>query len=173
MASKKYYLLISCVLFLFALCLLYCLNIRINITPSMPRGFYQIVYSQISHDDIISFCLDSESFTTLALEREYLHKGSCKNGSEPLVKIVRGLPGDLIDISSNGIFINGQLLTESKILSTDHCLRPLPPSELKSGIIPYGMALVLSDHHSGGFDSRYFGLVKLSSLQKVQPLWIF
>jgi len=139
----------------------------------MSRGIYQAVNSQILHNDIVYFCLDSEPFTTLAIERGYLKKGSCPNGLEPLVKIVCGLPGDTIDITSAEILINGQMLPMSKILSNDHYQRPLPPSELKSGIIPAGMALVLSDHHSGGFDSRYFGLVKLTSLQKVQPIWIF
>jgi type IV secretory pathway protease TraF len=34
------------------------------------------------------------------------------------------------------------------------------------------MALVLADH-SGSFDSRYFGLVLLESLQKVKAVWLW
>lgn len=41
-----------------------------------------------------------------------------------------------------------------------------------SRTIPDGLALVLSDRHPGGFDGRYFGLVLIATLQKVEPvLW--
>ena len=46
------------------------------------------------------------------------------------------------------------------------------PSVLRSGVIPTGMALVLADHE-GSFDSRYFGLVPLESLQRVEPVFVF
>ena len=38
--------------------------------------------------------------------------------------------------------------------------------------LPEGLALVLSDRHPGGFDSRYFGLVPMASLRKVEPIFL-
>ena len=46
------------------------------------------------------------------------------------------------------------------------------PSALRSGVIPSGMALVLADHE-GSFDSRYFGLVPLENLRRVEPVFMF
>lgn len=43
---------------------------------------------------------------------------------------------------------------------------------LLPGVVPPGMALVLADHE-GSFDSRYFGLVPLESLQRVEPVFVF
>jgi type IV secretory pathway protease TraF len=45
------------------------------------------------------------------------------------------------------------------------------PSILAEGDIPQGYALALADHE-GSFDSRYFGLVPLESLQKVKPVFL-
>ncbi len=36
-----------------------------------------------------------------------------------------------------------------------------------------GRVLVLSQHHSGSFDSRYFGLVPLAALRPVEPVLTF
>ena len=41
-----------------------------------------------------------------------------------------------------------------------------------SRTIPDGLALVLSDRHPGGFDGRYFGLVPIAALQKVEPVFL-
>ncbi len=41
-----------------------------------------------------------------------------------------------------------------------------------SQTIPGGMALVFSDRHPGGFDSRYFGLVPMASLLKVEAVFL-
>lgn len=132
---------------------------RINPTPSLPKGVYRITSGQdLAKGDFVSFCLQGE-FADLASERGYLQAGSCENGLRPLLKRLAGLPGDHIDAAS------------LSICTMDSQGRPMP-SALQPGVIPTGMAMVLTDHE-GSFDSRYFGLVPLGNLQRVEPVFLF
>ena len=149
---------------------------RFNATPSMPKGIYQLVPggSGIERGDLVSICLAVEPFVSLAIERGYLRSGSCPGGSEPLLKVVVGLPHDLLEVESEGIRINGRLIPQSRIAASDSQNRPMPVSTtLSPGRIPEGMVLILSREHPGGFDGRYFGLLPLASLQKVKPVRVF
>lgn len=133
-------------------------GLRINPTPSLPKGVYRIAPNEPAKGDLVSFCLQG-AFADLAKERGYLQAGSCENGLRPLLKRLAGLPGDYIEASSLAV------------RSVDSQGRPMP-SVFASGVIPSSMALVLADHE-GSFDSRYFGLVPLDSLQRVEPVFLF
>ena len=155
-----------------SLFLLFEQGFRFNLTASIPRGLYRVVEVQaVERGDLVSFCL-AESASRLALERGYLRCGSCPDGSQPLLKIVAGLPGDAVDTCPEGVLVNGRLQPCSSPRALDSHQRPMP-SDLVPGRIPEGKALVLSDRHSGGFDGRYFGLVSMAALHKVQPVRIF
>lgn len=155
--------------------LLFLEGFRFNATASMPRGIYQLVVGTASfqHGDLVSLCLDVEPFATLARDRDYLRPGSCPDGLQPLLKVVAGLPGDILEIDPDGIRINGRLQPGTRIAVADSHARPMPESLLAAGTIPEGMALVLSGEHPGSFDGRYFGLVPLASLKRVRPIRIF
>lgn len=133
-------------------------GMRINPTPSLPKGIYRIVPGEPAKGDLVSFCLQDE-FADLARERGYLKSGSCPSGLRPLLKRLAALPGDFIDPFA------------FPIRSVDSHGRSMPPT-LLPGVVPPGMALVLADHE-GSFDSRYFGLVPLESLQRVEPVFVF
>jgi len=133
------------------------MGLRINLTPSLPRGLYLLCPGTPGRDDLAAFCLEGP-FADLARDRGYLQPGSCPSGLRPLLKKVAGLPGDVIpaDLAAR---------------STDSLGRPMP-SVLPSGVIPPGMALMLAEH-PGSFDSRYFGLVPLDALQRVKSVFSF
>ena len=134
-------------------------GLRVNPTPSLPKGVYRIVPGQdLAKGDLVSFCLQGD-FAELAKERGYLQAGSCENGLRPLLKRLTGLPGDYIQAGS---------LIDRAVDSQGRAM----PSVPLSGVIPSGMVLVLADHE-GSFDSRYFGLVPLESLQRVEPVFVF
>ena len=133
------------------------MGLRVNLTPSLPRGFYLLCPGTPGRGDLAAFCLEGE-FADLARDRGYLQAGSCPSGLRPLLKKVAGLPGDAI-------------LNDLAVRSMDSLGRSMP-SVLPSGVIPPGMALMLADH-PGSFDSRYFGLVPLDSLQRVKPVFPF
>ena len=132
-------------------------GLRINPTPSLPKGIYRILPGSPQKGDLVSFCLDGD-YAALARERGYLEAGSCPSGLRPLLKRLEGLPGDVVP-------------SDLPFQTLDSHGRPMP-SVLQSGLIPPGMALVLADH-PGSFDSRYFGLVPLEELQRVEPIFLF
>lgn len=151
---------------------LWAMGFRLNATASMPVGVYRLEQGQPEHGDIASFCLDSP-LATVALERGYLRSGSCPSGVQPLLKRVVGLPGDRVGLGPEGVRVNGRMQPASAVSAHDNNGQPTPTSCLESGVIPAGKALLLSDAHPGGFDSRYFGLVPLAPLQRARPVMIF
>ena len=137
-------------------------GLRINPTPSLPKGIYRLAPehkpADLAKGDLVSFCLRGE-FADMSKERGYLLAGSCESGLRPLLKRLAGLPGDYIEAEALAI------------RSVDSQGRHMP-SVLQSGVSPSGMAFVLADH-AGSFDSRYFGCVPLESLQRVQAVLTF
>ena len=140
------------------LALAFAAGLRVNPTPSLPKGIYRISQGAPERGDLVTFCLGGE-YAALARERGYLEAGSCSSGLRPLLKRLAGLPGDHIEAGSLAV------------RTADGQGRPMPSVPLP-GVIPLGMALVLADHR-GSFDSRYFGLVPLGSLQRVEPVFLF
>ena len=150
------------------------IGLRFNFTSSMPVGLYLIGPEPAQRGDLVTFCLPSDNpFSALAEKRAYLQSGLCLTGRQPLLKRLAGTTGDWVTISESGIALNGIYLTGTKRPNRDSQGRPLPDSLLSNGVIPDGLALVLSNEHDGGFDSRHFGLVSLSSLHKVKPILLF
>lgn len=151
------------------------IGLRFNLTPSMPTGIYVLepAEEKPQRGDMVTFCLESDNpFTALARERDYIGTGTCPSGLKPLLKVLAGLPGDLVEVSPDGIALNGSFLSGSARPDCDSQGRPVPPTLLKDGPIPEGLALVVSQQHSGSIDSRHFGLVPYDSLQKVSPVLI-
>ena len=137
--------------------LCWCAGLRVNLTPSLPKGIYALCPGTPGRGDLAVFCLEGE-FADLARERGYLQAGSCPSGLRPLLKTLAGLPGDAIP---------GDL----RVRPADSKGRSVP-SVLEAGIIPSGMGLLLADH-PGSFDSRYFGLVPLESLRRAKAVWVW
>lgn len=165
-------------LFCLALCsVLWVFGFRVNVTPSLPQGLYRLDDSQsdsIAYGDLVSFCLPRENpYSELASDRGYLSPGPCSNGLQPLLKNVVGLPGGLVEVSEEGIAINGFLHPGTVRPERDSRERPMPPSLLESGLIPPGYALTLAVYQPDSFDGRHFGLVPLASLKKVRPIITF
>ena len=150
--------LFAAIFMIMLLALAFAAGLRVNPTPSLPKGLYRIVSGTPVRGDLVSFCLEGE-FVDLARERGYLEAGSCSSGLRPLLKRLEGLSGDFVDPANLVLRL------------FDRQGRPMT-SALRPEIIPAGMAMVLADH-PGSFDSRYFGFVPLDSLQRVEPVFIF
>ena len=146
---------------------------RLNLTRSLPVGLYRITGGPVQRGRLASFCLEDAESISLAQERGYLAAGSCASGLRPLLKVVSGLAGDIVGLEQGLIAVNGQPLAGTAIVSRDSKGRPAPSSRLVPGVIAPGKVLVLSPHHSGSFDSRYFGLVPLAALRPVEPVLTF
>lgn len=162
--------------FFLLLSLLHGAGFRFNPTPSLPKGIYRIAPGAPERGDLVAFCLESAVWTPVARERGYLESGSCPSGLRPLLKRLAGLPGDAVDVTPDGMEIEpvsgpGRFWP-APARDHDSMGRPLPASSLRSGGIPAGMALVLAEH-PGSFDSRFFGLVPLAHMARVEPVFTF
>lgn len=77
--------------------------------------------------------------------------------SDPLIKRVIGLPGDVIEIRDGKVFINGQALDEPYL--DQNTYQGMPPK-----VVPDDELFVLGDNRGFSNDSRAFGFVPFSDV---------
>ena len=97
------------------------LDIRVNLTASVPLGLY-IATSEPT--DYVAFCLSAE-LETKALARQYITPGHCPGGGTPLLKPIVARPGDIVRLDARGITVNGRLLPHTYPKLKDTFERPL------------------------------------------------
>ena len=165
------FLLCSGIALLLATATLYALGIRFTLTPSVPVGLYHYTGAEPRRGALATFCPPEEA-AHYALKRGYLHRGRCPAGSEPLGKYVLALPGDTVDVRSEGLRVNGQPVSNSAVLWRDRLGRELPHLAFGRHVIGPDSLFMFSGHHRLSFDSRYFGAVSQASVIAVaRPLW--
>ncbi|MGJ5814852.1 conjugative transfer signal peptidase TraF [Paludibaculum fermentans] len=151
-----------------SLALLGALGIRINASPSLPLGLY-IVTSDLKAS-LVEFC-PAEPYGSLAAARGYRTKGSCPDGATPLMKPVVARSGDRVQVSEQGLSVNGKLLPNTAPRGTDTMGRPMRQWPVGSYRVMPGTVWVASSHNPRSFDSRYFGPIAVSSIRgHLQPL---
>src|ERR1700674_3440654 len=75
-------------------------GIRLNLTPSLPLGFY--ITSHSSSAKLVEFCPQG-SAASISLSRQYRTAGACPDGGSPLLKPAVAFPGDHVEVSADGI----------------------------------------------------------------------
>lgn len=152
------------------LCFCY-FKITLNLTSSMPYGFYAQSNNQlIRHDDYISFCLTAK-YVKIGLEQGYLEPGyGCPGtNSKPLIKKVIGLPFESVELTDSRINVNGlQINAATKYVDSSN--RPL--TIFARGTYRQNCYWVIGDNdikHS--WDSRYWGCIAPNQIiTKIKPL---
>jgi conjugative transfer signal peptidase TraF len=137
------------------------LGIRINTSPSLPMGLY--VTTVDGSAKLVEFCL-VEPFATLSIVRGYRHRGTCGDGGAPLLKPVIAKSGDVVDVSSFGLSVNGTSIPNTAPLATDTKGRRLEAWPLGRYVVAPGTVWVASPNHGRSFDSRYFGPVSTGAI---------
>jgi conjugative transfer signal peptidase TraF len=146
-------------------------GIRLNLTPSLPLGFY--ITSHSSNAKLVEFCPQG-SAGPISLSRQYRTSGACRDGGAPLLKPAVAFAGDEVEVSANGIRVNGELLPNSAGRFRDHLQRPLDPWPYGTYKVEPGTVWVVSSFNSYSFDSRYYGAIPVSSIRHhLRPLWTF
>src|ERR1700675_1475466 len=146
-------------------------GIRVNLTPSLPLGFY--ITSHSSNAKLVEFCPQGTA-ASISLSRQYRTAGACPDGGAPLLKPVVAFPGDHVEVSADGIRVNGQLLRNSAGRLRDHLQRPLDPWPDGTYRVAPGTVWVVSSFNSYSFDSRYYGAIPEASIRHhLRPLWTF
>lgn len=138
-------------------------GVRINTSPSMPRGVWWIApASDVRRGDAVVVCAPPDA-ARLGRERGYLGVGGCSNGSEPLLKIVAAGAGDAVAVGAFGLAVNGEVLADTTPLPQDMAgrdLRAWPPGIYT---VQTGTAWVTTPR-ANSWDSRYWGPVRLADV---------
>jgi conjugative transfer signal peptidase TraF len=150
-------------------------GLRINDTPSMPRGLWRMVDVQapLRPGEVVVICPPDTRPARLGAARGYIPAGACPGGYEPLVKPIAATVGDRVAVSADGVTVNGQTVPGSVPLAHDSAGRPLSPVPAGAYRVPPGAVWLLSGHDPRSFDSRYFGPVPVANVQGVaRPVWV-
>jgi conjugative transfer signal peptidase TraF len=144
-------------------------GLRINSSPSLPVGFYLVTAR--SDGTLVEFC-PPQPFAGLALARGYRDPGSCADGGAPLLKPVVARSGDVVQLSPEGIAVNGRHLPNTAPLKNDTKGRPLTSWVPGRYTVGSDAVWVASSYNGRSFDSRYFGPVPLRSIRNYVRPWI-
>lgn len=137
---------------------------RLNVSRSMPLGFYQLQPrpTNLQRGDLVVFCLPAEQIP----KRLVLPKsGACPSGALPFLKTIVGIPGDYVQTLSNGVFVNGTLVLDSGCTATAQMPCSTYQETLPPGgywVFGSGASQYLAAH---SFDSRYYGPIWIGSIQ--------
>jgi conjugative transfer signal peptidase TraF len=148
----------------------------INLTESEPLGLYRMAPMQpdfvIHRGSRVEFCPPD----AVTPERfPFYMRGDCPNGGMSMFKTIAGVPGDVIEVSSNGILINHHQLPYSNQLerSKQFPWVTLPHQSGKIVLGPQQYWVYGSGSQpelaAQSFDSRYWGPIKDSQIRAVSP----
>jgi conjugative transfer signal peptidase TraF len=135
----------------------YAAGVRVNASPSMPQGLWletKMTPGKIARGDIVIACLPPDQF-----QRRYLGAGFCETGLEPVVKPVVAVAGDAVEVTDDGVSVNGYLLPDTAPRSIDGQGRPLLHTTGFTVVSPGFVWLVVQRPDS--FDSRYIGPIPI------------
>jgi conjugative transfer signal peptidase TraF len=143
-------------------------DIRVNASSSLPIGLYRVTFDKSAK--LVEFC-PAEPFASLSAGRGYRGKGTCPDGAEPLMKPTVAVAGDTVEVSSQGVAVNGKLLPNSATRPFDTKNRPLKHWPFGYYPVAPGTIWVISSFNARSFDSRYFGPVAIASIRcSLRPL---
>ena len=150
-------------------------NLRINFTDSVPIGIYLLLPLQpngVKRGMLVAACAPVRA-AEIGRQRGYLGAGRCAGDTELLLKYVRAMAGDGIDVTAAGVIVNGRLLLHSQPASRDRSGRQLVP--WASGTYRLAAREVwLYAPNDRSWDSRYWGPAADGDIvAKVVPLLRF
>jgi conjugative transfer signal peptidase TraF len=147
------------------------LGLRVNTSPSMPLGLWY-EHASAGHSyaagDVVEVCPPMALWQTY-----YLRPGECPgSGREPILKTVAAVPSDIVDISPNGMLVNGIKLENTSPLSHDGVGRPLAAYPLGVYTTQPGTVWLVAPRWDS-YDSRYFGPVSIEDIKGLaEPVWL-
>ena len=149
---------------LFLLTCLYPLGLRLNWnTISQPKGVYRLTAEGWTRDSLILVDLPPE-IARFGAERGYLRYPE-------LAKCVAAVPGDTVEVTREGLRVNGWLIPGTAPLSRDSRGRFLSTYPRGPHLTPPGQVWLYSNHIPNSWDSRYFGPVPFGAVRgRLQPL---
>jgi conjugative transfer signal peptidase TraF len=137
---------------------------EINVSGSMPIGLYEVTADSIYVGQRVAVCLP-EDVAAVALERQYVGRGFCPGGTSPVLKWVMAMEGDLVEVSAEGVRINGNLLPGSTVKDFDTANRVV--RHIPAGSVFHlgpGQLWIEGEPSPRSFGSKYYGPVPVTSV---------
>lgn len=148
----------------------YAFGLRLNLSPSIAPGVYRVTNRPIERGATVIVCLPP-SLAALARSRGYISGGSCADGNAPIGKTVAAVASDTVEVTTNGLTVNGRGLSNTRPLTRDNRGRDLPHVANGRYVVPPGQIWLVSTYSARSFDSRYFGPVPLTHVvSRVRPM---
>lgn len=148
----------------------YAFGLRLNLSPSIAPGVYRVTNGPIERGSTVIVCLPG-ALSALARSRDYTSAGSCPDGNAPIGKGVAAIAGDVVELSSSGLSVNGRVLPNTRRLVTDHRGRDLPHVPDGRYVVRLDQVWIVSTYSARSFDSRYFGPLSIAAVvNRVRPI---
>ena len=150
-------------------------GLRVNASVSMPIGLWRVarVESTVQVGQVVTICPPDTPAIRDAAIRGYIPAGCCPGGTEPLLKPIGAVAGDIVAVSASGVTVNGLPVPATAQLGQDSAGRVLQGIPAGTYPVQPGDVWLLSGHDPRSFDSRYFGPVPVANVQGVaHPVWV-
>lgn len=145
-------------------------TVALNYTQSIPRGIYWKSPGRVDVGSVVEICVGG--FWRIAAARDYLSSGDCPGGVGPVLKIVAGMPGDVVEVRGDRITVNEMRLRSFEVTRRDGNGEYVP-------FVGFGEHILGPDEIwvagtvAGAIDSRIFGPVALTQARCCfRPVWV-
>src|SRR5256712_49367 len=146
-------------------------GLRINLSGSMPIGLYRVSSEPAARGAIVLACLPMD-VAVVARSRGYVPHGTCPGATAPIGKVVLAMVGDSVEVTAEGLRVNGHPVQNTKPLPVDAAGRSLRRFPDGTYIVGRDEVWLYSPYSKRSFDSRYFGPLHVSCIRRrVLPLW--
>jgi|SRR5215470_7555379 len=147
------------------------LGVHINLSASAPRGLYRATVGTPLRGMWVAACVSADA-AAVGLARGYLRPGPCPGGTQPILKPVVAVSGDVVDVSSHGMTVNGASLTDSTSAPFDSSGRSLAHATWGRHVVGADQLWLVSTRVPNSWDSRYLGPFPMSQVRAIaRPIW--
>jgi len=90
-----------------------------------------------------------------------------KNENRDFIKRVIGIPGDLLEVRQQKVFINEKLINEKYARHTDifQKTRLVPRDDFGPIVVPSGHLFMMGDNRENSQDSRFWGFLEINKIK--------
>ena len=142
------------------------LGVGVNLSRSEPRGIYRSVADTPARGGLVVVCLPAP-IAGFGRARGYLGPGDCPGRTQPVLKRVGAMVGDVVQVGGETVAVNDVRLLTRPIDALDSAARPLPHVTFGSYGVAAGELWLFGSSGARSWDSRYFGPVPTASLRSV------